>query len=102
MSIPGISAGMLAGAGWLSDPTREGTPATLTGVAADDSWPEVSINGPKTAMAATAAPTDTTRIPRHRKVSQMGPLSVVSLLRSAVLLIILFVQPSRGHGAEGP
>ena len=50
MSIPGMSADMPAGAGWLSDPTREGTPATLTGVAANDSWPEVSINGPKTAL----------------------------------------------------
>jgi len=54
MSIPGMSAGMpagLVGAGGLSAPTRAGTAAALTMVAADDFWCEVSTNDPKTAIA---------------------------------------------------
>jgi hypothetical protein len=68
MSIPGMSAGMpavLAGVGELSDPTVTGTAAALTTVAADDSWCEVSVNDPRTAIAAAAVPTDTTRIRRR-------------------------------------
>ena len=65
MSIPGIFAGMpavLAGVGEVSDPTATGIAAALIGVAADDSWCEVSVNDPRTAIAAAAVPTDTTRI----------------------------------------
>jgi hypothetical protein len=68
MSIPGIFAGMpavLAGVGELSDPTATGTAAALVSIAADDSWCEVSINDPRTAIAAAAVPTDTTRIRRR-------------------------------------
>jgi len=68
MSIPGISAGMpavLAGVGELPNPTVTGTAAALVRVAADDSWCEVSVNDPRTAIAAAAVPTDTTRIRRH-------------------------------------
>lgn len=68
MSIPGILAGMpavLAGVGELSDPTATGTAAALVSIAADDSWCEVSINDPRTAIAAAAVPTDTTRIRRR-------------------------------------
>ena len=63
MSIPGILAGMpavLAGVGELSDPTATGTAAALVRIAADDSWCEVSINDPRTAVAPIAAPTAAT------------------------------------------
>jgi hypothetical protein len=65
-----MSAGMpavLAGVGELSDPTVTGTAAALTTVAADDSWCEVSVNDPRTAIATAAVPTDTTRIRRHHR-----------------------------------
>lgn len=68
MSIPGIFAGMpavLAGVGEVSDPTATGTAAALVRVAADDSWCEVSVNDPRTAIAATVVPTDTTRTRRR-------------------------------------
>jgi hypothetical protein len=91
MSIPGISAGMpavLAGVGELPDLTANGTAAALVGVAADDSWCEVSVNDPRTAIAAAAVPTETTRIRRrHPGASDVRPRWLVSVLRSRVLLI---------------
>jgi|GEM_PF-5982847 hypothetical protein len=102
MSIPGMSAGMLVGAGWLSDPTPAGTAATVTRVAAADSWPKVIMMGPPTAMAATVAPTDTTRIRRHQKASHVGRLWLVWLVRSPVLVIVVSAQSSRCQGAVGP
>ena len=67
MSIPGMSAAMV-GDGVLPDPTSTGTAVALTRVAAEDSWREVSINPPATAITATAAPTDATWIHRpHRR-----------------------------------
>ena len=76
MSIPGISAGMpavLAGVGELSDPTATGTAAALVRVAADDSCCEVSVNDPRTAIAAAAVPTDATRIRRcHPGATDLG------------------------------
>jgi hypothetical protein len=68
MSIPGISAGMpavLAGVGELSDPTATGTAAARVRVAADDTWCEVSVNDPRTAITAAAVPTEATRICRR-------------------------------------
>jgi hypothetical protein len=56
---------VLAGVGEVSDPTATGIAAALIGVAADDSWCEVSVNDPRTAIAAAAVPTDTTRIRRR-------------------------------------
>jgi hypothetical protein len=70
ISIPGISAGMLAvGAGGLSDPTATGTTAALSGVAADATCCEESISDPTTVIPATVAPTDATRIRRQRRAS---------------------------------
>jgi len=101
MSIPGMSAGMpavLAGVGEVSDPTATGIAAALIGVAADDSWCEGSVNDPNTAIAATAVPTDTTRIRRrHPGAPYAGRRKLVSLTRSPMLLIVMSVQPSRCH-----
>jgi hypothetical protein len=91
MSIPGMSAGMpavLAGVGEVSDPTANGTAAALVRLAADDSWCEVSVNDPRTAIAAAAVPTETTRIRRrHSGASDVRRRWLVSVLRSRVLLI---------------
>jgi len=99
MSIPGMSAGMLAGlvgVGELSDPTAIGTTAALSGVAADASWCDVSINDPRTAVAATVAPTDaTTKRRRHVAASPVSRMFLVSISCSIVLLIEKSVQPSR-------
>jgi hypothetical protein len=98
MSIPGISAGMLALGAGVSDPTRP--TAAPAGVAADDCWFEVSITEPMTTMAPTVAPTDPTRIQR-RHPSEPDEADVCSLwlFASAVLLIVVPIQPLRGHGS---
>ena len=98
ISIPGISAGMLAvGAGGLSDPTATGATAALSGVAADATCCEVSISDPRTVIPATVAPTDATRIRRHRRASLVDRLQLVLLIRSSVLLMVISAQPSRCH-----
>jgi hypothetical protein len=90
ISIPGISAGMLAvGAGGLSDPTATGTTAALSGVEADATCCEESISDPRTVIPATVAPTDATRIRRQRRASLADRLQLVSLIRSSVLLIVI-------------
>jgi len=98
ISIPGISAGMLAvGAGGLSDPTATGATAVLSGVAADATCCEVSMSNPRTVIPATVAPTDATRIRRHRRASLADRLQLVLLIRSSVLLMVISAQPSRCH-----
>jgi hypothetical protein len=92
MSIPGMSAGMpavLAGVGELSDPTVTGSAAALTTVAADDSWCEVSVNDPRTAIAAYRHDTDP---PPPSGGSICGP-TVVGFLTSI---------PGAAHGDVGP
>jgi hypothetical protein len=94
MSI-GMSLGF-GGAGGSSNPSAAGTAEELTGVAAEASWCDVSINDPKIAVAATVAPTDPTQnCRRHLAASLMSRMFVVSLSCSAVLLIEKSVQPSR-------
>jgi hypothetical protein len=98
MSMPGISIGISGapvGAGGLSNPKPAGTAAALTGAAAEASWCEVSINDPRTAVAAIVAPTEAT--PQRRRHVTPSPASrkfLVSMSCSTVLLIEKSVQPS--------
>jgi hypothetical protein len=95
MSIPGISAAILAVGAGVSDPTRP--TAAPDEVAADDCWFEVSITEPMTTNAPTVAPTDPTRIQRrHGSEPDVAEVCSLWLLTSAVLLIVISVQPLRG------
>jgi len=70
MSIPAMSCGIAVG-----------TAVTLSKVAADDSWCEVSINDPRTAVAPIAAPTAATPNRRcHLGASGWGRLRSYGVL----------------------
>jgi hypothetical protein len=75
MSIPGMSIGISGaplGTGGSSKPKPEATAEALTAVTADASC-EVSINDPSTAVVATVAATEASRIRRrHPGCRQVG------------------------------